>query len=146
MRQLRPGVFFSNWRLPERFLHYLGFTTWSPGVMEFGCEARVNKIHTTLFSAPQTQVYVCMRGQGIVFAFLPGVGTLSLPCLPSPEARPVCARQNPRWGSMESEGVLGRSVVTLLRVQVWLRGNLCTPQLLRDPECDLSQFSIWENA
>lgn len=86
------------------FLHDLGFRILSPGVME----ARVNKIHTALFSAPQTQVcararvcvylsvQACMRGQGMVFAFLPGVATLSLPCLLSPEARPVCARKKPR--------------------------------------------------
>lgn len=42
--------------------------------------------------------------------------------------------------------MLERSVVTLLRAQVWLRGNLCTPQLLCNPENDLSQLSIWENA
>lgn len=82
VRKLRVGGFFSNLRLPEFFLYYLGFSIASPGVMEFGCEARVNKIHTTLFFCP-TDTSVCVdEGSGHCVC-IPAWGWDPLPSLPA---------------------------------------------------------------
>lgn len=85
---------------------------------------KVNKIHTTPY-VPHRHKCVCVRGQGIMFAFLPGVGTLPLPAESWGQAR--CAQWNPMnehgegreveggRGSWESRGLVHLSVVTLLR-------------------------------
>lgn len=68
-----------------RLLDLSGAALLSPEEAEFGYE-RANEIHTTLF-LPHRHECVCMRGQGSMFAFLPGVGTLSLPAESRGQAR-----------------------------------------------------------
>lgn len=58
---------------------------------------KVNTIHTTP-SLPHRHECVCVRGQGIMFAFLPGVGTPPPPlaCLPAESrGQARCAQWNP---------------------------------------------------
>lgn len=92
-------VLSSNTRLLDLSLPLSGPTLSSPEGTEFGYEGEKSQQdpHNYSASAPQTQVCVCVRGQGIMFAFPPGVGTLP-PCLLSPEAR---ALSGTRWASRE---------------------------------------------
>lgn len=108
---------------------------------------RGEKVHSTPH-LPHRHKCVCMRGQGITFAFLPGVRTLPLPAESWGQAR--C----PQWNLMYAHGgggVRRRGYCCIYLwwlccegcVQIWLRGNLCPPHLYHDPGSDPSLSSLF---